>query len=108
MYLVLDHWVHYTVQMVWWIPYLIPLDVLVMYTTTSGVCCDASHVGSLDTLHSTDGLVDTIPGTHLHLLLEVLYAYGMYLVLDHWIHYTLQMVWWIPYQIATPLEHTTL
>ena len=24
-------------------------------TTVSGVCCDASHVGSLDTLHATDG-----------------------------------------------------
>ena len=36
---------------------------LVMYTTTRPVvCCDASHVGSLDTLHATDGLVDTIPG----------------------------------------------
>ena len=34
MYLVLDHWIHYTLQMVWWIPYRIPLDVLVMHTTT--------------------------------------------------------------------------
>ena len=51
---------------------------------------DASSVGSLDTLHATDGLVDTIPGTYRYVL-HLMHAYGMYLVLGHWIHYTLQM-----------------
>ena len=37
---------------------------LVMYTTTGPAeCCDTSHVVSLDTLHGTDGLVDTTSGT---------------------------------------------
>ena len=78
---------------------------LVMYTTTGPVvCCDASHVGSLDTLHATDGLVDTIPDTSRCMYYRILCyptplvvgihdtSGGTYLVLDHWIHYTLQMV----------------
>ena len=79
---------------------------LVMYTTTGPVvCCDASHVGSLDTLHATDGLVDAIPGVsrctiHVTLMLYISsYRVGtsylwdaMHLVLDHWIHYTVQMM----------------
>ena len=47
-----------------------------------------SSVGSLDTLHATDGVTDTyyylvylpISGMSVHLV--------MHLVLDHWIHYT--------------------
>ena len=33
-----------------------------------GTVCvrDVSSVGSLDTLHATDGVVDTIPGTDMH------------------------------------------
>ena len=89
---------------------------------------DASSVGSLDTLHATDGLVHTIPGTYrymhtLHPLLEVcillswmctsriprvvsalplylVYAV-MHLMLDHWIHYMLQMVR-VPYHVSLP------
>ena len=45
-----------------------------MHTTTaSSVCCDTSHVGSLDTLHAADGLVDAMPGNYiLYILLEML------------------------------------
>ena len=47
-----------------WYMYTIPcihsrMPLVMHTTTTSGVCCDTSSVGSLDTLHTTDGLVDT-------------------------------------------------
>ena len=68
MYLVLDHWIHYTLQMVWWIPYQVPIGVC---TPLLGgmhlwipLGCHVSGVGSLDTLHTTDGLMDTIPDTY--------------------------------------------
>ena len=96
---------------------------------------DASSVGSLDTLHATDGQVDTIPGTYRYLytsssstrcmyttiswmcasmipmVVSVLPLYLVYAVihpvLDHWIHYTLQMVR-VPYQVYLPHELGTV
>ena len=101
MYLVLDHWIHYTIQMM----RRIPLGVSTS-GTPGGAVCVRMHLVLDHWIHYTLQMVWWIPyripldvcttGYYvtIHLLVVGIHdtSGGTYLVLDHWIHYTLQMV----------------